>query len=113
MKVCEPNSAEEKSSRHRAGLPISAVEILAAAEPKGHRRESRAAGQQTARSYRKMSFGHPEEEDEVRSVAASSYGHEFNSNSSDASCDQSDISLEDDGGSEEEEGEGNGILGHL
>lgn len=61
-----------------------------------------------------MSFGHLEEEDEVRSAAASSYdGHELNSNSSDASLSQSDISLCDDGGSEEEEGEGDGILGHL
>ena len=66
------------------------------------------------RRFRKLSFGLDEEAEEVRSVAEiSSCSGELNSNSSDASCSQSDISLCDDGGSEDEAGEGDGILGQL
>jgi hypothetical protein len=69
---------------------------------------------QRTQRYRKMSFGAPDPEDEVRSIAASSCSGsgELNSNISEASCSQSDISLCDDGGSEEE-GEGDGILHHF
>mmetsp|Transcript_6339 Transcript_6339/g.8488 ORF Transcript_6339/g.8488 Transcript_6339/m.8488 type:complete len:187 (+) Transcript_6339:423-983(+) len=82
-------------------------------------RESRAqANQNIRRRYRKLSFSNDEEEDqelEVRSALAASScsGHEIQSSCSDeGDCSQSDISLCDDVGSEEE-GEGDHILGHL
>ena len=55
-----------------------------------------------------MSFGHHEDceknqELEIQSVLASSCsGHELQSNCSDDACSQSEISLSDDGGSEED-----------
>ena len=68
--------------------------------------------------YRKLSFGHDievaQEDLEVRSALAASScsgNEDLQSHSDDADCSQSDISLCDDGGSDE--GEGDHILGHL
>ena len=89
------------ANRRERGV-TNVVEMLASRTKNGSNPDQRS------QRYRKMSFGAPDPEDEVRSIAASSCSGsgELNSNISEASCSQSDISLCDDGGSEEEEGEG-------
>lgn len=82
-----------------------------------HLREELTSSNQRERRFRKLSFGDDEDHDEEvgsAHAASSCSGHEIQSAiSDDADCSQSDISLCDDGVSEEDEGDCDNFLGHL